>query len=144
MDAAIKNKIKGLRRKSKFAYVSSINEEGFPQIKCMFVIKDDNPRIHYFSTNTSTKRVQQFLANPKASVYYCNNLLFKGALFTGMMEVLTDDETKARFWEKGDEKYYPLGATDPDYCILRFTAETVNYYQRLHNTTASIDELLSD
>ena len=27
-----------------------------------------------------------------------------------------------------DEKYYPLGPTDPDYCILRFTADKGNYW----------------
>jgi general stress protein 26 len=140
MSKEIKSEIIKLRKKSKFAYVGSVNEEGFPQTKCMFIIKGDSVHIHYFSTNTSSKRVQQFLKNPKASVYYCNETFFKGALFTGIMEVIDDIEIKKRFWNKGDEQYYPQGVTDPDYCILKFTAETVNYYHNLSNNIFSINE----
>lgn len=107
----------------------------------MFVINDGDERTHCFSTNTSSKRVGQFLENSKASVYYYNEMLFKGALFTGVMEVVEDNETKARFWNEGDEQYYPKGVTDPNYCILKFTAETVNYYHGLSNVTFSVDEL---
>ena len=143
MSRKIASEIKKLRKNSKFAYVGSVNEDGFPQIKCMFTIKSDDARIHYFSTNTSSKRVAQFLSNPKASVYYCNETMFKGAMFTGTMEVCEDSDTKERFWNKGDEKYYPKGVTDPDYCILRFNAESVNFYHGLSNMTLSIDEVES-
>ncbi len=141
MDKEINSEIRKLRTKSRFAYVGSVNGEGFPQVKCMFAIRDEDVRTHYFSTNTSSKRVAQFRENPKASVYYCNEIFFKGALFTGTMEVVEDNEVKARFWNKGDEKYYSKGVTDPDYCILKFTASTVNYYHGLSNTTLSIDDM---
>ncbi len=141
MGKEIRAEIKKLRKDSKFAYIGSANEEGYPQVKCVFAIKSEDVRTHYFSTNTSSKRVAQFRENPKASVYYCNELFFKGALFTGMMEVVEDNEVKARFWNKGDEKYYPQGATDPDYCILKFTAETVNFYHGLKNITMPVSEL---
>ena len=137
----IKSEIKALRKKNKFAYLGSVSDEGFPQIKCMFNIKSDDMKIHYFSTNTSSKRVSQFRENPNSSVYYCNQTLFKGALFTGTLEVIEDNEIKAGFWNKGDEKYYPGGITDPDYCILKLTAKTVNYYHGLSNTTMTIEEL---
>lgn len=29
---------------------------------------------------------------------------------------------------KGDTIFYKKGVTDPDYCVLKFTAETVRYY----------------
>ena len=144
MSRKIISEIKKLRKNSKFAYVGSVSEDGFPQIKCMFTIKGDDVRVHYFSTNTSSKRVAQFLGNPNASVYYCNETMFKGALFTGTMEVCGDRETKERFWNKGDETYYPKGVTDPDYCILKFNAESVNFYHGLSNTTLSIDEVKTE
>jgi general stress protein 26 len=61
-------------------------------------------------------------------VYFFHPLFFKGVMLKGTMEVLTDIETKARFWNKGDTKYYPNGVTDPDYCILKFTAQTGRCY----------------
>lgn len=31
-------------------------------------------------------------------------------------------------WRKGDTMFYKKGATDPDYCVLRFTAQSGRYY----------------
>ena len=30
-------------------------------------------------------------------------------------------------WRKGDTMFYKKGATDPDYCVLRFTAQSGRY-----------------
>ncbi len=136
----VKKEIIKLRNTQKIAYLCSIDEEGFPQTKAVLVREHDNLSIQYFSTNTSSKRVQQFLKNPKASVYYCNKLLFKGALFTGIVEICTDHETKKRFWHAGDTQYYSLGIDDPDYCIIKFIAYKVNYYHGLNNITLSMED----
>jgi pyridoxamine 5'-phosphate oxidase len=61
-------------------------------------------------------------------------------MLTGKMQVYTDNETKLAFWKQGDEMYYPLGPTDPDYCILRFTADRGNYYHGLQKHLFSADE----
>lgn len=134
--------IKKLRRESEFAYVSSVDGEGYPQIKAMFAVHEKGDiREHYFSTNTSSARAAQFRADPKASVYLCDTGSFKGALFTGTMEVLTDRNIKAELWQEGNEMYYPGGIDDEDYCILKFTAQKVNYYHGLQNVTLSIEDL---
>lgn len=143
MNKEIISEIKKLRENSPVAYVGSVNGEGFPQIKGMLVPEHDSMKIQYFSTNTSSKRVGQFLKNPKACVYYCDETKdkYKGALFTGTIEVCTDHDTKAMIWHDGDEIYYPKGVDDDDYCVYKFTAETVNYYYGLSNVTLPIDEL---
>jgi general stress protein 26 len=41
-------------------------------------------------------------------------------------------------WREGCEKYYPLGVTDPDYSVLRFTARWGNYYHGLANVTFEV------
>ena len=139
MDAHIKAEIRALREKSKLAYVASVNEEGYPQIKTMMVLEHESMKVHYFSTNTSSKRVGQFQKNPKASVYYCDDRKFKGALFTGTVEVCKDPATRALLWDDNSWKYYPKGVDDEDYSVYRFTAETVNYYHGLKNATFSMD-----
>ena len=141
MNGEIKKEIRALRKNQKVAYVGSINGEGFPQIKAMLVAEHDDIKVQYFSTNTSSRRAAQFLKNPKASVYYCDEENFKGALFTGIIEVCTDHETKAMIWHDGDEKYYPKGVDDEDYCVYKFTAESVNCYHGLGNVTLPIDEV---
>ena len=147
MSDNIKSEIRALREAQKIAYLASVNEEGYPQMKAVVVVEHDSLREHYFSTNTSSKRVSQFLQNPKASVYYCDNEEFKGALFTGTIEICTDRASKERMWfafkdNFGDPyAYYPKGIDDEDYTVLKFTAETVNYYNGGENATLSANEL---
>ncbi|MNP80296.1 hypothetical protein D3C76_1783520 [compost metagenome] len=52
-------------------------------------------------------------------------------MLLGSMEVLHDQESKDLIWREGDEIYYPLGPTDPDYCVYRFTAQKGRYYAAL-------------
>lgn len=144
MDSKIKQEILALRESAQVAYVGSVNEDGFPQIKGMLVSEHDSIKTHFFSTNLSSKRAVQFRNCPKACVYYVDDTDYKGALFTGHIEICTDHETKAFLWRDGDEIYYPNGIDDEDYCVYKFTAETVNYYNDLHNETFSIDELCGE
>ena len=141
MDGHIKAEIRALRENSKIAYVASVNEDGYPQIKAMMVLEHESLKVQYFSTNTSSKRVGQFQKNPKASVYYCDGERFKGALFTGTVEVCKDHATRALLWDDNSWKYYPKGVDDEDYSVYKFTAGTVNYYHGLNNTTFSAEEL---
>ena len=143
MNSTIKTGIRKLRENAQVAYVGSVNGEGFPQIKGMLVLEHESMKTHYFSTNTSSRRVAQFRANPKACVYYCDDTKdkYKGALFTGTIEVCTDRATKEFLWREGFEMYYPKGIDDEDYCVYRFTAETVNYYFGLSNVTLPVSEL---
>jgi general stress protein 26 len=50
-------------------------------------------------------------------------------MLKGKMEVRQDQQTRDRIWRDGDEMYYPLGVTDPDYCVLKFTADNGRMYE---------------
>lgn len=125
------NKIRGFIRKQKVAFICSVDEAGFPNVKAMLKPrKIDGLKYFYFSTNTSSMRVKQYLNDPKASIYFYHKGLIKyvGVMLTGTMEVLTDQETKNMIWKKGDKIFYKKGVTDPDYCVLKFTAAKGRYY----------------
>ena len=49
-------------------------------------------------------------------------------MLSGTMEVLTDQESKDMIWKRGDTLFYKGGVTDPDYCVLKFTAVKGRYY----------------
>lgn len=88
MKENIKSEVRTLRENSSIAYVGSVNEERFPQIKAMLVLEHGNMKEHYFSTNTSSKRVRQFLENPKACIYFYRKGLihYWGVMLKGEME----------------------------------------------------------
>jgi general stress protein 26 len=58
MNDTLKAEIRALRENSKVAYIASINEGGYPQIKGMLVPECDSMQTQYFSTNFSSKRAQ--------------------------------------------------------------------------------------
>jgi general stress protein 26 len=109
--------------------ISSVDETGFPNTKAMLPPrKRDGMKQFYFTTNTSSMRVSQFKANAKACVYFYDSLQFKGVMLKGTMEVLQDSRSKKMIWKDGDEMYYSKGVTDPDYCVLKFTAQSARFY----------------
>lgn len=128
--------------KRKISFIGSIDENGFPNIKAMLKPRQHNGlKEFYFSTNTSALRTGQYLRDPHASIYFYRKGLIKyeGVMLVGKMEVLTDQETKDRLWRKGDGLFYKGGKTDPDYCVLKFTAKTGRYYCDLKSKSFDID-----
>ena len=130
-------------KKQKVSLIASVDEEGFPNIKAMLAPRRIEGNCFYFSTNTSSLRVQQFLRNPRASLYFFSKGRFKyeGVMLTGTMEVLQNEEIKREIWCAGDTLFYKKGVTDPDYCVLKFTAEKGRYYCDLKTESFTIADL---
>ena len=125
------NKIERFIDKQKVAFICSVDDDGFPNTKAMLrPRKRIGLKEFYFSTNTSSMRVAQYRKNPKASIYFYRKGLIKyvGVMLKGKMEVLTDQKTKNSIWRRGDTMFYKKGVTDPDYCVLKFTATSGRYY----------------
>lgn len=130
-------------QKQKTSFISSVDEDGFPNIKAMFAPRKIDGNFFYFTTNTSSMRSQQFMDNPKASIYFYNRGRFKyeGIMLTGTMEVLQDDDIKREIWRTGDTIYYKQGVTDPDYCVLKFTAIKGRHYCDLKTESFQVEDL---
>ncbi len=128
--------------KQKVCFICSIDDENYPNVKAMLSPrKRIGLKEFYFSTNTSSMRVAQYRNNPNASIYFYHKGLIKyvGVMLKGKMEVLTDQETKNMIWEKGDTMFYKKGVIDPDYCVLKFTAESGRYYCDLKTESFDIE-----
>lgn len=120
--------------------LSSVDEEGFPNTRAMLPPrKREGIKSIYFSTNTSSAKVKQYTANPKACIYFFDKRFYRGVMLKGTMEVLQDSASKEMIWQSGDTMYYPLGVTDPDYCVLKFTAKVGRYYSNFKTEDFSID-----
>lgn len=65
----------------KVAFIASVDEEGFPNMKAMLQPrKREGIRVFYFTTNTSSMRVSQFLKNNRSCIYFYNRRFFKGVM----------------------------------------------------------------
>ncbi|MDR1027238.1 MAG: pyridoxamine 5'-phosphate oxidase family protein [Rickettsiales bacterium] len=134
-------KIEKLIDGAKVSFIASVDGDGFPNMKAMLAPRRrDGLREFWFSTNTSSLRVSQFRKNPKAAVYFFSKTIFayQGLMLTGTMEVLEDQAAKDSIWQTGDTIYYPLGRTDPDYCVLKFTARRARYYRNFKSESFEV------
>jgi general stress protein 26 len=43
-------------------------------------------------------------------------------------------------WREGDTMYYKQGVTDPDYCVLRFTATRGRYYANFSSQDFAVNK----
>lgn len=120
--------------KSGTAFISYVDADGFPVTKAMLKPRErQGIKVFYFSTNTSSNKVRFFRENPKASIYFMDKRFFRGISLIGTVEVLESREAKERIWQTGDRMYYKGGVTDPDYCVLKFTASKGRYYSNFHS-----------
>ena len=134
--APVKSLIAQMADTLPIAYISSVDDEGFPCSKAMLAPRvREGIKVFYFTTNTFSLRVAHYKANPKASIYFCDAEGFKGMMLRGTMEVLTDAKSKEMIWREGDTEYYPGGVTDPNYCVLKFTATDGRFYSDYYPRT---------
>jgi len=126
--------------KTNVTILSSVDEDGFPNTKALL-----KPRKRigikeiFLTTNTSSMRVKQYLNNSKACLYFYNQRFLKGIMIKGNIQVLEDKKSKEMIWKEGDEMYYPKGVTDPDYCVLKFSAIEGRYYSAFKSETFKIE-----
>ena len=65
--------------KAGVSIISSVDGNGFPNTKAMLPPrKREGIKHFYFTTNTSSMRVSQYLENPKACVYFFDKRFFRG------------------------------------------------------------------
>jgi general stress protein 26 len=126
--------------KQSVSFISSVDQDGFPNTKAMLPPrKREGIKVFYYTTNTSSMRVAQYRANSKACIYFCDKRFFRGVMLKGTMDVLEDEASKEMIWQDGDTMYYPNGVTDPDYCVLRFTAQSGRYYSNFSSQNFIIE-----
>ena len=105
--------------------VASIDENGYPRPVAMVKLKDKNGGI-YFSTGTSTAKVAHFKANSKAGISIVEGE--NSVVYTGEMEIVTDQRIKESLWDDWMLPHIPGGVTNPQYCVLKFTPKSSTYW----------------
>jgi general stress protein 26 len=136
----VEKTIGNLIDKTSVSIISSVDSEGFPNTKAMLKVRlREGIKYFYFTTNTSSMRVSQYLENSRACIYFYDNRFFRGVMLKGNMEILQDIENKQKIWQDGDTMYYPKGVTDPDYCVLKFTAISGRFYSNFKSENFNIE-----
>jgi len=108
------------------AYLGVIDENGCPSVSTVSPLRPESIHEAYFGTSPDANKTQRLLKDKRASVCY-----HKGGdniTLVGEAEVLTDQATKSRVWESWFIEHFPGGETDPNYCVIKFTAQRASLW----------------
>jgi len=119
-------KSEALMKKAEVAYLSSIDESGYPRTATMCSLKTEGINTVWFSTGTNSHKVNNYIRNPKASV--CFSLDGNNVTLNGEMTIVEDMNVKTELWVDWFIKHFPLGVTDPNYCVLKFQTKYIQSY----------------
>lgn len=111
--------------------LSCVGKDGYPLTKAVVPGKyRESLNEMYFCTNTSSNFAKAIEANGNASVYfYSRQLIWKGCMLKGKMEIVNDMAEKEKFWQsKFKNAYAEKSYTDPDFCLLKFTPISGRFY----------------
>lgn len=123
------NEIMNLVNRSLFATIGYTDEHGRQNVRRVFCVWHKGIGRHLISTNTSSSHVQSLMKNPNVCLYFSDDSTFEGICLYGKAVIHQEHEYKQLLWNEGDEKYYPKGIDDEDYCILEIIADSARYYR---------------
>jgi len=113
-------------QKCKAAYVGVIDEAGFPSVSTISTIKPESINEVYFSTGMDGNKIKRLQKNNKISI--CFHSSGDNVTLVGEAEILTDQESKDRFWLDWFDEIYKGGKTDPNYCIVKITPKRASLW----------------
>ena len=124
-----KEEIMHLVNRSLFATIGYTDEEDRQNVRRVFCVWHKGLGRHLISTNTSSTHVQSLRKRGNACLYFSDDSSFEGLCLYGHFAVHFERKYRELLWNDGDEKYYPKGVNDEDYCILEFVAEGGRFYR---------------
>lgn len=124
-----REEIMDLIDRSLFATIGYDDERGRPSVCRVFCVWHRGLGRHLISTNTSSAHVQSLLKDSRVCLYFSDDAAFEGVCLQGEAIVHRDRSFKELLWNPGDEKYYPKGVDDEDYCVLEIVAHSARFYR---------------
>jgi len=119
-------------------FLTTMDEDGFPNTNAMNNLRhtllypslkelfqeSQNEFTLYLSTSMQSYKVARMQANPRISVYFCDEDQFFGFNLRGEVELVLDQDLKDRIWQKGWTIYYPNGPEGWEFGVIKLKPKT--------------------
>ena len=109
-----------------YCTLALIDEDGFPSASTVSIIKADGIKQLTFGVSLDDNKARRVQACSRASV--CVNAGAYNITLVGTAEILTDTASKEDLWQPWFSEIWAGGATDPDFCVLRFNTQRYNLW----------------
>lgn len=110
------------------AHLITHGAEGYPRVRAM---EDHNVRedfIFFFATDAATRKIAEIEQNARVAVSYYHSPSGDYVCVFGLAERVTDDDERRAHWRDGWDAYWPAGASDPAYVIIRIVPQALEYF----------------
>jgi len=126
MNAKLIEKASQVIKTCDAAYLGVIDENGAPSVSTASPLKPEGIREVYFGTSPCANKTKRLLKDKRASV--CFHKGGDNITLVGEAEILTDQATKSRVWQSWFIEHFTGGETDPNYCVIKFTAKRASLW----------------
>ena len=109
-----------------WAVLSLIDENGYPTSSTMTISKADGVNWMTFLSDTDGAKARRIAKSNKACVCLASSEYHISLV--GTVELIADTAAKKENWQETITKHYGSDHTDPNWAVIRFTAETYNIF----------------
>jgi len=133
-------RIKSLIDSCRDAVLITTDSSGLAVPRVMNKVQDNERSggVFWFATMHDSKKVQRINNNNRVSIMFYDAITGDCANVYGTALILTDTETKERFWNDDWKEYFPAGAADPMYCLIKVIPEKGDFFFNQENKSGII------
>ena len=126
MYIAITKKANEMIKTFENASFGVIDENGYPSVSAVSLSKPETISELHFTTTLDANKAKRLQQNNKASINCFSDT--NNITLVGEASILTDQESKNNYWQDWFIHIYPGGKTDPNYCVIKFTAKRASLW----------------
>lgn len=127
MDANLKKEALEFARSANVSVLSTASKSRTVNARVMQIVKVDDNFTIWYSTRISTDKILEIKDNPHVCVVMSNYKIMTDMRYYGSIEIITDQKIKDKFWQDEWIRYYQKGKSDPDYVVLKFVPNYVEF-----------------
>lgn len=126
MNANILKKAFDLVDSVENGYFAHMDSDGFPHVATRSKISSKGIEEFYFATDTSGSMATGISKDSRASI--CLRKDNNNVTVIGEAVIVTDQAVKESLWLDWFINHFPLGPSDPEYCIIKFITKKVSLW----------------
>ena len=123
----LKKQVVELINRNKYSKLITFGVDSAPHGRIMTNLPLGKDMVIWFATGLSTNKIKDIKKNSIVSVFVDDPNDQTNASIIGQAEIVTDNRLRKKFWQETFGFFFPRGASDPDYCLLKITPEKIEY-----------------
>ena len=130
--AAIVAAARDVMTHARYATLSTVGDSGQPQSRIVDPLVPDKDLTVWIGTNPATRKVGEIRRNGRVTLLYFDAKGLEYATVLGVADIVTDKSEKAKHWKAEWGPFYPKGAKDDDFVLIRVRPTRVEVVSPSH------------